>query len=114
MRGARAERPSAAPRRATRPPRPRSPRRLARCTGLKFLAEGVQLYKVTVSFPLRDARPGARVAAQPQSPLGEGRAGDPDITSCVRRGVEQTFWLLQTQSECPGAKEHVRGGSLAP
>lgn len=109
MRGARAERLSAAPR--DRPPRPRSPRCLARWTGLKFLEKVVQLFKVTVSFPLRGARLGARVAALPQSPLGEGCAGDPDITSCVRRGVEQTFWLLQTPSEWG---EGTRGGSLVP
>jgi hypothetical protein len=74
--------------------------RLARCARLKFLKEGVQLFKVTaVTFPPEKGCPrgvprfSIRLCASVPGmsclglPTRDVRAGAPDITSCIRSGV---------------------------
>lgn len=115
---------------AARPglPGPRRPRCLAKCMGLKFLEKGAQLFKVTVSCPPERGSPrapgesGAVLWLPPlcwrlcclrlPHPPGRCVLGAPTSTGCVRSGLEQTFWLLQTQSEWgEGTREE---GLLSP
>ena len=108
------------------PPGPRRPRRLAKCTGLKFLEKGAQLFKVTVSCPPErgspraPGEPGAVLRLPPlcwrlrclrlPPPPGEVCAGGP------RHPPAASAVDLSKLSGCcrlrvNGAKGHVRRGS---